>query len=484
MKYREPVPSRHISLRTMTVLTLGFASIGIWFQLVGYSSILTLPPDAEPLPFGRIAFLSAIIVVMLSGIFRPGLIDNHHLSLRLVMPPVLLAGTGMSLLAYHQTLVRPLNLAVPGCALMGLGYAWFLLAWYRALVATRDVRTISIILMGAGALRLVMPLFLSSGLPQPWPLLATVALPLLSLAALFLVEEMLEDQSQVTENPAPPAIERVQIMQLAALGFGLIVLRALGSGGIWGDSRMISAVPLAQTILVYGAGTAIFIGVGYVTITRRAIKPLSVLNRVPMLIAIAGFLVLSFLLPNYRGALVTAVFAVFNEGYYQMLFGVVLVTSAGVLRFPATRVLGATFTLTYSLSLFWLFVFENAAPLPNTIMLVAAYVLVIVTALYSVRSTEPADNKWSAWEQQDASNADYCEELAAEYDLSPREKDVFCLLAKGRSLPFIQEELFLSEGTIRTHVSHIYQKLGVHSRQDLISIASSKNRKSDGGLIN
>lgn len=60
--------------------------------------------------------------------------------------------------------------------------------------------------------------------------------------------------------------------------------------------------------------------------------------------------------------------------------------------------------------------------------------------------------------------------LAATHGLTPREEEVSVLLAKGRSLPFVQEELYISAGTAQTHARHIYKKLGVHSRQELINL--------------
>lgn len=52
--------------------------------------------------------------------------------------------------------------------------------------------------------------------------------------------------------------------------------------------------------------------------------------------------------------------------------------------------------------------------------------------------------------------------------LTPREREVLALLARGRSLPYIQEELCIAVGTAQAHVRHIYAKLEVHSRQELI----------------
>lgn len=60
--------------------------------------------------------------------------------------------------------------------------------------------------------------------------------------------------------------------------------------------------------------------------------------------------------------------------------------------------------------------------------------------------------------------------LAVEYRLSVRETEVLGFLAQGRSQPYIREQLVLSKNTVATHVKHIYAKLGVHSRQELLDM--------------
>ena len=57
--------------------------------------------------------------------------------------------------------------------------------------------------------------------------------------------------------------------------------------------------------------------------------------------------------------------------------------------------------------------------------------------------------------------------LAKSYGLSPRETDVLVLLAWGKSIHAVEETLVLSANTIKTHVRHIYSKLGIHSRAEL-----------------
>lgn len=52
------------------------------------------------------------------------------------------------------------------------------------------------------------------------------------------------------------------------------------------------------------------------------------------------------------------------------------------------------------------------------------------------------------------------------------------LLIEGRSLPVIQERLSISEGTARTHAKHIYEKTGVHTKQELIDLYWDSARRS------
>lgn len=67
-----------------------------------------------------------------------------------------------------------------------------------------------------------------------------------------------------------------------------------------------------------------------------------------------------------------------------------------------------------------------------------------------------------------------CEEVAKEYKLSTKETEVMILVAKGRSTPRICEELDISQGTANTHLSHIYKKMDVHDRQQLIDVLEGR----------
>ena len=61
-------------------------------------------------------------------------------------------------------------------------------------------------------------------------------------------------------------------------------------------------------------------------------------------------------------------------------------------------------------------------------------------------------------------------EFSRDFGLSLRERDVLRLLAAGMTGKEIARELMLSYNTVKSHIRHIYDKTGVHRKQDLVDL--------------
>ena len=65
----------------------------------------------------------------------------------------------------------------------------------------------------------------------------------------------------------------------------------------------------------------------------------------------------------------------------------------------------------------------------------------------------------------------FADGVADTSDISPRERDVLLLLAKGLSNAEIAAELFVSQNTVKTHLSSLYFKLDVKRRTQAVEKA-------------
>lgn len=72
---------------------------------------------------------------------------------------------------------------------------------------------------------------------------------------------------------------------------------------------------------------------------------------------------------------------------------------------------------------------------------------------------------------------DICADIAAKYNLTKRESEVFTLLARGYSTAGIAGSLVLAESTVAVHIKHIYEKTDVRTRQGIIDMVEECARE-------
>jgi two-component system, NarL family, nitrate/nitrite response regulator NarL len=85
----------------------------------------------------------------------------------------------------------------------------------------------------------------------------------------------------------------------------------------------------------------------------------------------------------------------------------------------------------------------------------------MMTKLVSVFRARPAASAQAAAPVAPPSDPWACEALAA---LSPREREILLLIARGDANKVIARELDIAETTVKIHVQHILRKLGLTSR--------------------
>jgi DNA-binding CsgD family transcriptional regulator len=100
---------------------------------------------------------------------------------------------------------------------------------------------------------------------------------------------------------------------------------------------------------------------------------------------------------------------------------------------------------------------------------------------YDVEGTPSSSRRiWSLFDVQDGSirkirafaTEDEARRAAGRHAiLTPREREVFGLLARGMTSVQIAEELYLSPFTVRTHIRNAKDRLGAKTRMEALSIA-------------
>lgn len=360
-------------------------------------------------------------------------------------------------------------------AVGGAGVAWLYLQWapFYASLSTKDVVAAVFIAMAVGS-ALKVPLDM---LPA-WPAAAILAvLPALSVllvhrAARCPVAAPASPRLFHEENPT--AIPWGILVGVAAYSFVIGAVKAFPDAA--------APVPFwLLTLVHHGVEIALAAAMlWWVLVRGRAIR-FSALWRAILLFTAAALIFLPVAGPAAEP------WILLSAGIAQTLVVMLLwAMLADVAHHAAARptVIFASGWIAYSLPLAagellgWAVAGSEAASLALAAM---AYLVTVVAVLalsdaaFSQRRIfadldvpAPVPAAYAGIEVQ-------CRALGQERGLTAREVEVLQMLAKGRSKSYIAENLFISENTVRSHAKHIYQKLDVHSKQEVLDLLGLKD---------
>ncbi len=123
--------------------------------------------------------------------------------------------------------------------------------------------------------------------------------------------------------------------------------------------------------------------------------------------------------------------------------------------------------------------FDNSGSFYSTVFLALSIVLVAKIA-YDAMPKKKTENALLIGKHDDAQLGRWresCKAICIENNLSKRQEEVFSYLAKGRNATFIANDLVISEHTAKAHIYRIYQKIGVHTQQELIDAVEGRIKK-------
>ena len=268
---------------------------------------------------------------------------------------------------------------------------------------------------------------------------------------------------------------RSAFILMAAASLLLATVRSLSFVGLWGEGHLDgfeqpSMTSHAGLWLIYSAALAAF---AYLALGRTSKWALH-LRFQPSFLVIILTLSVSMILAgdsDADAALLDTLMRL-NDSFSHSMFWAVVVILLDASAIPSYRIIGAGTALYAAGSIAWVLFLGNADAVENLIVIIAIYALTIAAMRFgwSKRDAAPKENESNAATVVTDALERRCAEVAEAYRLSPRESEVLMLLAQGRTRTYIQEELVLAENTVKSHVAHIYTKLGVRDRQDMIDI--------------
>ncbi|MCI8469694.1 MAG: helix-turn-helix transcriptional regulator [Eggerthellaceae bacterium] len=385
---------------------------------------------------------------------------------------VSLVGGGALLAAALLTGAAPLLVA--GSCLFAVGRTGTSVLAYLALSTLPTLRA-------AGAICLAcLAQFVVGGLTALPPVLGValyLALPCLAAAIAFPVGSAVLRRAAVTEPPSDWAVTRPMsfIAPLSSLFVCLFLFNVAFGFSLRFDE--VAGAPQSTAVSALPA----LVAAAWVIGTRRRF-PADLAVRLSALVIIAGLLLASTGQPGYVRAAVTLL----NAG--NALFG--LTAQLALVAIASRNLLGAVTVIAWGQGASSVGSLVGAAagmvanasvaadhslvfPIAAVLLLLFASYLILGMGDFSfqrvIDGVEPLDPEAASEAPADVFVA-RCEELAADHGLTPREAEVFQMLARGRNREYIEEALVVSRNTVKAHVKHIYAKLGIHSHQELIDL--------------
>lgn len=467
----KPMPLIDLNLKKAHVRTMlpmasvGFAFFWAWFYLLMFGPSASRHLGHETSMVVKLAFLTGMFAVMMLAYLKRNLFDRSNPD---PMPLVALALTlpigVLNLIASPGS--APLGFDIVVWALAGGGFSLIFLEWSKVFMIAWQ-KDVGAFLASGAVIGAIVYLF-SCNLTAPYGDVALLLFPFCSLATFAYLRTHVAGSGKMPDQP----VEQTKLFPLT--GFTVAIFGVLFGFAVYHLCDSIENLEPALVALAIAVGG--LVQMGCTTLIKRYI-PFGIAEKLTLLLVAVGFLGLAFLDESFRTP--CCLFLLGALIYFDFANLAALVGFASGQPSPFWRIARGQLVLPLGMAISWaacLAIEKANAALFDFVPFIG---LGLVLALAMLAAFVPFKDNAFADKSIDNEIAEgghfkqRCTKAAEEYGLSNRETEILLFLAKGRNAQFISEQLNISAYTAKTHVYHIYQKMGVNSQQELITIVDS-----------
>ncbi|NLG11105.1 MAG: helix-turn-helix transcriptional regulator [Coriobacteriaceae bacterium] len=465
---------RIVSERLNFALVFGFASCLAWLMITLRAGVLlsgSMNPLQLHIPFYLLLAGSATLTLVSVAIFYRRMSADSLTGIICFLPASAMSLATISLLFISWAPLPYGSVLAALCGLIaGISFAFLLVQWGR-LWNILGFKTIVFSSIASWGLCQVF-FFVVLLFDQIAAVLVAAALPVVSIVLLRYNEK--------NTSPVPPFGPRRtkaptgMILRLSTLGFIYSFFNE------YFRLSYIQRNPYDFDDLGFfttnGLALLLVLIVVFMTIFLPAIRQLDILFELPyrllLMLSVLGALLL--IIPGLSPMISYAI----NTAAYLCL-GITLwsVTICLCRRFPyhTIKIFGIVFAAWMAGPLVGAqlnheLITAGMLPVTEVSMVVGVFIMVLIYC-FVFRETDIAD---TTMEGRTGAFEEKCAQVSWKHRLTERESELLTHLARGRDAGWIQEEFCLSKSTVSTHRQHIYEKLGVHTRQELIDLIDAQ----------
>lgn len=467
----EPGSARPTLLDRLPHIPLFFLGLGVyraWIEIVFVGSFVEFPTAQYA---GHNMFDIAMIVTLFASALASKKLGVFYRkkSLHWVAGAALVVSTaGVFASMYAPGLAAVI--ATPAAVLGGFGIALVILFWSELYSCLNPVRVA--LYYSASIIVAAVILYICRGFLYPWLFAAALSMPPVTLFCLALGFRSLPESELPRSLGGKFSFPWKPVMLMAIYAFAYGLKESSMYAGFFGPHSAFGTLAVAL---------AIFAGI----VARGGRFDFGAIYRIALPLMVAAFLVLpslGFLNNAAADFCVTASYTAFSILIMLILanmsyrYGI-----SAIWLFGIERGVRALFSLLGRETETVLSGFEFAG-VPSEFVLNAIVIILVVAMTMILFSEKELSSRWGVTflggsnaegdsvivKKQELANRSH--ELAKRFGLSQREEEVLMLLAQRKTVGAIEKELFIANGTAKTHIRHIYRKLDVHSRDELIEL--------------